>query len=171
MESWYALHVKSSQERLVVAKLDYGGIAAFYPHYVERSRDQRRDVEKKFFPGYVFVSADLGRWNLSAAGISQIVGIVGSGPNHPLAIPDIEIEAVRILANSALASLSAACPYLHAGELVRVKYGPLRDMSGFVIRGRGKDRLIISIEALGQSRSVDIDRNAVERIIELPKAA
>lgn len=166
--SWYALHVRSSQERLVTDKLIFSGVEAFYPFYTVRSRDARRDVEKKFFPGYVFVSADLERWNLSAAGIPQIVAIVGLGPGRPLSIPASEIEAVRILAKSTVASLSVPCPFLKEGEAVRVKHGPLRDVTGFVIRGHGKDRLIISIEALGQSRSVDIDRNDVERFVEAP---
>ena len=113
--------------------------------------------------------ADLAQWSLTGAGIVQVVGIVGAGPNHPIAIDEREIEAVRILAASELASLSAPCPFLKEGERVRVKYGPLRGVEGFVVRGRGKALLVISVEALGQSRCTTVDRNAVERVLDTDK--
>ncbi len=168
--SWYALHVRSSQERLVTDQLDYAGIEAFYPHYSEISRDRARHVERKFFPGYVFVRADLTRTN-PCDGIPQIVGIVGCGLYHPLALAASEIESVRILAASPLASASAPCALLAKGDLVRVKAGPLRGAEGYVVEAPGKAWLEISLEGLRLARSVEVARDSVERVGPLRRAA
>lgn len=166
---WYALHVRSSQERIVTAQLEYAGLEAFYPHYVERSRDGRRNVERKFFPGYVFVSADLQRWNSDS--IPQVVGIVGLGPRHPLAIPAGEIEAVRRLADSPLACISAPCAFLEQGDLARITRGAFTGLEGFVVRAGRKAHVVVSVQALNQSRSIEVDLHDVERVAPLRKAA
>ena len=56
---WYALHVASNAELLVADRLDQAVVESSYPHVITRSRNGRRDVERKFFPGYVFVRFDL----------------------------------------------------------------------------------------------------------------
>jgi transcription termination/antitermination protein NusG len=167
---WYALQVRSNTEHQVAARLRYNALEAFYPHYLAKSRDKRRDVERKFFPGYVFVRCDL-KLRHPAVGIPQVVGIVGLGPNHPVPLSDSEIESVRILAASPLASVSAPCPYLKNGDKVRIKWGPLVGLEGFVLRDKRKTRIVISIDALGQSRAVEVEREAVECVVEQKRRA
>jgi transcription antitermination factor NusG len=119
----------------------------------------------------VFTLVDLGRWNPSESGIHEVVGIVGLGPRHPMAIPASEIESVRILAASRLASISAACAYLHEGERVRVRSGLLRGAEGFVLRDAGRTRLVMTVEGIQLSREIEVPRDAVERVVDLAKAA
>ncbi len=168
--SWYALHVRSSQERLVTSKLQFDGLDAFYPHYLEKSRDRRREIDCKFFPGYVFVAADLARWNLGVAGIPQIVRIVGNGQSA-LPIDEREIEAIRIMADSPLASISAPCPFLETGNKVMITRGAFAGLEGFVVRAGRKAHVVISVQALRQSRSIEVSRDDVERAEPLRKAA
>lgn len=160
---WYALYVHPNAERAVAAHL--AGFQAFYPHYLEQVRDKHRHhrtVERKFFPGYVFARFDLDH-KLPVVSEHLVVSIVGYGPSQPVAITDSEIEAVRTLAGSSLASTSAPCPYLDHGDKVRIRWGPLVGLEGYVVRGR-KLRVVVTVEALGQSRSVEVEREAVERI-------
>lgn len=165
--SWYALHVRSSQEQLVADQLDYAGLEAFYPHYSEISRDRKRHVERKFFPGYVFCLVDLSRTN-PCDGIPQIVGIVGSGRSHPLALRSSEIESVKILAASPLASACAPCALLATGDLVRVKSGSLRGAEGHVVEAHGKAWLEISLTGIALACSVQVARDSVERVAVSP---
>jgi transcription antitermination factor NusG len=57
-------------------------------------------------------------------------------------------------------------PYLKEGQLVRVVDGPLRGCEGFLIKIKEeKDKLVISIDLLQRSVSVEIESASVEPII------
>jgi len=88
--NWYALHIRSNCEHLVALKLTADGIENFYPHVVTKSRDGRREIEKKFMPGYVFCCFDLAQRTHIVA-ITQVVGILGSG-RHAVAIPKLKVS-------------------------------------------------------------------------------
>jgi transcription antitermination factor NusG len=167
--NWYALHVRSNNEHQVAEKLEYAGIEAFYPFKLEMSRDKRREIEKKFMPGYVF-----GRFSLQdktpVVAIPQVVSILGWG-RHAVAIPDFEIEAVRKIVS--FPSDVKACEYLAEGALVRVKWGALAGLEGYVIRAK-KNQIVVSVTMLGRSISARVDPDSLEpftRAVELPKAA
>lgn len=155
--NWYALHVRSNHEHMVAQKLEGVGIEAFYPHILAPSRDKRREIEKKFMPGYVF-----GRFNLAektpVVAIDQVVSILGSG-RHAIAIPDYEIEAVRLIATAKQAMPS---DYIHAGDRVLVTRGPLQGLVGFVTRHKDSLRIVVSVEMLARSISAEVDADSLE---------
>jgi transcription antitermination factor NusG len=56
-------------------------------------------------------------------------------------------------------------PYLKEGQLVRVVDGPLKDCEGFLVKIKeGRERLIISIDLLKRSVSVEIEGASVEPV-------
>jgi transcription antitermination factor NusG len=166
--NWYALHVRSNFEHLVADKLQYAGIETFYPFQLEMSRDKRREIEKKFMPGYVFAHFDL-EDKTPVVAIPQVVSILGWG-RHAVAIPDLEIEAVRKIVS--LPVDVKPCAYLAEGARVRVKWGPLAGLEGYVIR-RKKTLVVVSVTMLARSISAQVDPDSLEMIhaVELPKAA
>jgi transcription antitermination factor NusG len=123
--NWYALHIRSNCEHLVALKLTADGIENFYPHVVTKSRDGRREIEKKFMPGYVFCCFDLAQRTHIVA-ITQVVGILGSG-RHAVAIPKDEIESVRQIVSS---NEAEPCPYFSTGQKVRVDRRLVRGARG-----------------------------------------
>lgn len=158
----------SNHERLVSDRLADAGIECYYPYVTVRSRDGRRDVEKKFFPGYVF-----GRLNLAERSpifIPQVVRILGFG-NEPTPIPEPEIEACRTMITAAPAStVVEPCPYLATGERVRIISGPLRGLVGFVVFAKpGTARVVVSVTMLQRSISAEVDIRAV--VMEEERAA
>ncbi len=166
--NWYALHVRSNFERLVAGKLHYEGVEAFYPVRFEVSRDERRQVEKKFMPGYVFARFDL-EDKTPVVAIPQVVSILGWG-RHAVAIPEREIVAVQMIAQSKDAK---ACEYLAEGARVRIaRGGSYEGLEGFVLKTRGKTRVVVSITTIARSMSLEVDASSLEPIaVELPKAA
>ena len=48
-----------------------------------------------------------------------------------------------------------------------VVYGPFAGVSGTFIRYRGKGRVIVNIEALGQYAGVDVSEDDVEKLPEI----
>ena len=73
-----------------------------------------------------------------------------------------ELDAVRLAVNSGL--LCEPWPFLKAGHLVRVEHGPLTGLEGFVLNVKNSCRLIISVNLLGRSVSVEVDRDSVKPI-------
>ena len=161
MEQWYALHCKPNSERIVAEKLGHERIEAFYPHSVQKSRDGYRSIELKFFPGYAFARFDLLHSRPAVVEIPQVVSILGWG-RHPVAIPDFEVDAVRLIVNTPQVKAAADCPFVTAGDRVRVTRGPLRDLEGFVVYTKGGARVIVSISMLARSISAEVDGDALE---------
>lgn len=169
--SWYALHVRSNYEHLVAVQLERAGVEAFYPHMLEPSRDRRREIEKKFMPGYVFGHFELSERTPIVA-IPQVVRILGWGA-RPAAIPDDEIEGVRKIVSFPKIVTPGECEYVAEGDLVRVCRGPLTGLEGFVVHRKNSTRIVVSVTMLGRSIAAEVDRGSLELLqqAKLPKAA
>src|SRR4051812_30749703 len=120
---WFAIHVASNCESQVCDRLDQAGIESFYPYVTEKSRDGRRSINRKFFPGYVFAKFELAD-RTPVIAIPQVIRILG-WVRQPVPVPDSEIAAIRKMTESAPASLSH-CPYVAGGETVVIRCGPLQ---------------------------------------------
>ena len=96
MFPWYALHVASCSEALVSAKLEDVGIESYYPvSHVKSARNYRPEVEKVYFPGYVFARFEIAD-RVPVLSINQVIRILGCGHEHTT-IPDVEIAAIRCI--------------------------------------------------------------------------
>ena len=173
--SWYALHCRSNTEKLVAEKLAYAGIETYYPHLVVKSKDKKREIEKKFFPGYSFARFDLDLDKIAVISVPQVVGILGWG-HHAVAIPDHEIAAVRLMVDTVPlpgAPIPVAVPYVAEGDRVLVRRGPLAGLEGFVAYSKsGGARVIVSVAMLARSISAEVDGAWLELIERaVPKAA
>jgi transcription antitermination factor NusG len=88
---------------------------------------------------------------VTTPGFVRIVSF-GSGPGT---IPEAEIEALERIAASGLPV--ASCGYTRIGETVELIDGPLKGMQGIVLRQAKTMRLVVGIELLQRSVSVEID--------------
>jgi transcription antitermination factor NusG len=79
---------------------------------------------------------------------------------HP--IPDEEIEALQQIVRGKREY--SAFPYLNVGQKVRVISGPLTGISGTIMRFKNHDRLVISIDVIMKSVSVEIDQSEVDLV-------
>ena len=78
-------------------------------------------------------------------------------------VPEIQIESIRMILNGKAAV--SPYPYLKEGQRVRVVYGPLRGCEGFLLKIKEeKERLVISVDLLQRSVSVEIEGASVEPI-------
>lgn len=186
MESWYALHVRSNMERRIESRLDEVSIQHFSPFVPNLRRRQGGSnghgrhaferTETALMPGYVFARLDLERitpnhyppfaLHLGSAWLRlpEALRLVGIG-YQPLAIPDIEVESLRILIASK-ATISSV-PLVAAGDYVRVVAGPMKDAEGYVVNVRGKNReaprIMVMISGMGRSFSAEVDGDCLEK--------
>jgi transcription antitermination factor NusG len=77
-------------------------------------------------------------------------------------IPDSEIEAIRLAVDSTYRV--EPHPFLHCGDRVSIKSGPLAGVEGILINKQNRLRLVLSVEMLGRSVAVEVNAWDVERI-------
>jgi transcription antitermination factor NusG len=112
-------------------------------------------VHNAVFPGYLFCRFDM---NLKLPVISShAVEYVVSLNGLPMAIPDVQIEHIR----RAVEAGALPAPYVQVGERVRVEFGPLAGLEGILVRRESRGRLVVSVDLLQRSVSLEIDEDHV----------
>jgi len=157
---WYAAYTCSNQERRVTEHLAQRSVEHFLPLYesVRRWKDRRKTLQQPLFPGYVFVRLAL-RDRLRILEVPNVVRLVGFG-GHPAALPENEIEALRL---SAAAHLRAEPhPYLTAGRRVRIRSGPLEGVEGILVRKKNAVRVVLSLDLIARAAAVEVDVADIE---------
>ncbi|HET7211956.1 MAG TPA: UpxY family transcription antiterminator [Terriglobia bacterium] len=162
LAAWFALYVRHRHEKSVAQAVSGKGLEVFLPVYktAHRWKDRMKDLVLPLFPNYVFVlsSADQRQFILSTPGIYDFVRLSGV----PAPIPAREIEAVRQAVSHGLNA--EPHPFLKSGDRVRVKSGPLGGLEGVLVRKKNFYRLVLSVELLVKSISVEVDVADVERV-------
>ena len=156
---WYATYTHARHEKKVAQQLAERGIEHFLPVYrsVRRWKDRRKELDLVLFPGYVFVRLSLAQ----RLRVLQLPGVVRfvSFNGQPAALPGNDIEALR---NGLIQGVRAEHhPYLTVGRRVKVVYGPLSGAQGILLRSKNNCRVVISIDAIMRSVSVEIDEGDV----------
>jgi transcription antitermination factor NusG len=163
---WYALHTYPRHEKRVHEDLTLRVIECFLPLYetVHRWKNGCKvRVELPLFPGYLFVRIDP-RQRFKALNLPGAVSIVGS-VDGPWPLPDAEIVSLR---SRLQAHKFEPHPYLAVGQKVRIKSGPLADLTGFLVRQSGGLRVVLSVELIRQAVAVEVDADDVEPIGPAP---
>jgi transcription antitermination factor NusG len=156
---WFALTARHQHERQTALALGFKGWETLAPMY-RASRvwsDRTKDVEFPLFAGYVFcrfAAREKGQV-LSTPGVVKIVSFGGA----PMAVEDREIAEIQAVMRSGLAV--RPWPFLRAGDRVRVERGPLRGIEGTLLRDDGALRLVVSVELLQRSISVELEADMI----------
>ncbi|HVB28318.1 MAG TPA: UpxY family transcription antiterminator [Terriglobia bacterium] len=162
--AWFALYTRHQHEKMVAQDLAGRWVESFLPLYkaAHRWKDRVKELSLPLFPNYVFVRArpDQRGLILSTPGVYDFVRLGGV----PAPIPAEEIEAVRHVVEGGL--YAEPHPFLKSGDQVRVKSGPLEGLEGILVRKKGFYRLVLSVELLVSSISVEVEVADVERVAE-----
>jgi transcription antitermination factor NusG len=155
VSKWHAICVCPRHEKYVAQRLGARQITYFLPLYssLRRWKDRRKQIEMVLFPGYVFVNVALQEQLavLMLPGVLRFVSFQG----RPAVVPDHEVRAIS--AGSHLGIEVQPHPYLRTGQRVRVVAGPLIDTEGILVRRNGRFRLVLSVDSLMRSISLEVD--------------
>lgn len=157
---WYALYTNGRHEKKVAQLLTSRHFNCYLPMYrsVRRWQDRRKEIDLPLFPGYVFVHIAL-RSRLQALTVPGVVRIV-TFDGKPAPVADCEIQALR--QGLSCASDVKPHPYLKVGKRVRVRSGPFAGMQGILVRRKHAYRLVLSLDLIMRSLSVEVDESEVE---------
>lgn len=164
---WYAVYTRHQHEKSAAQQLSGKGLNVLLPLYrsLNRWKDRTQAVSLPLFPNYLFVQADLQNKLevLRTPGVCYLVCNAGL----PVRLVSAEIEGVRRMTE-------APCdlqphPFLHRGDRVRVIRGPLVGLEGILVRIKNQSRMVLSLELLQKSASVEVDVSCLERISSASK--
>jgi transcription antitermination factor NusG len=154
MPYWFVLHVRIRSELLVRSVLEQKGFECFTPtfHQSRIYTDRVKNVQTALFPGYVFchfAPRDSGQILITPA----VKAILGDS-RDPIPLPEHEISNLRCASSSETARPEK---YLGIGERVRVQQGIFTGVEGFLISRKGRDRLVVSVDLIRSSFSIELD--------------
>ena len=161
MEHWYAIYTKPRHEKKVNDRLLEKKMEVFLPliTQVKQWKDRKKKVEEPLFKSYIFARFDYKFRHriLETDGVVKIVNFFG----EPAVVPDWQIDALRSVIR--IPEKIRLENYLKPGELVEVTAGPFKGMKGTVKSLRGETRLVITIDGIMQSVSVEIDHDFLKK--------
>ncbi len=160
--NWYAVYTTVRHEKKVNEALVEKGIETFLPlrEVLSQWKDRRKRIKIPLFPGYLFINICLeDRWRvLSTRGTLRIVGSGGV----PIPVSLDQIGAIKRVLES---RVECDCyPYLTQGREVVVVNGPLEGIKGRILERRGNYRIIISVDTIRRSVSVEVDPRDIELV-------
>lgn len=159
---WLAAYTRSRHEHQVASQLESKGLESLLPCYERLSRwsDRVRRVRTPLFPGYVFVHirADEQVRVLQTSGVVHLVAHAG----RPAVLTDSEVERLRSCMQRP--EMLEPHPFLALGQRVRVRFGPFAGLEGFLVRRMNGDRLVISVQQIMRSVSIDLHGVDVEAV-------
>ncbi len=153
---WYAVWTRSRHENVVRQQLARKQIDAFLPRVVRWShwKDRRKKIEWPLFPGYCFVRFD-GVDTLpilKCAGVLSIVSFDGK----PAPVDADELDSLRRLVGTTLAY--DPCPLVHEGAMAEVIHGPLRGVTGRLLRKDARHAtVLLSVTLISQAVKVEVE--------------
>ena len=133
---------------------------------VEVRRGKKIDAERKFFPGYVLMKADLNDAVISLVkNTPRVTGFLGEDRHTAKPMPITDKEAERIL-HQVQEGVERPKPSVtfEIGEAVRVSDGPFASFNGTVQEvDEERARLKVEVSIFGRAVPVDLEFGQVEK--------
>ena len=156
LKNWIALYTKARHEKAVASEREKKGFEIYLPLLRVRRKwsDRKKWVEFPLFKSYLFVRITNDD-KISLGNTPGLVKVVRFGKKNAI-VKESSINAIRLMINGGYDPIPTN--YFLKGDPVSVSSGPLKGLVGEVIRIDNNDRLIVRIDAIQHSISVDIER-------------
>jgi transcription antitermination factor NusG len=158
---WYAVFTYTRHEKRVFAQCEERQIESFLPLYQVKHRWKNRctvDLELPLFPSYSFVRIDP-HMRVQVLQLPGVIAIVSSG-REPIPLPDEYINSLR---EGLLVHRIEPHSEVVVGDWVRIRTGPMTGAEGILERWKNGLRVVLRLEMLARSVSVEVGADAVER--------
>ncbi len=173
---WYVVHAYSGFEMQVCKSLQerierfgmqelFGEVLVPKETVVEMRKGQKRETQRKFFPGYVLVQMEMTdeSWHL-VKDAPKVLGFIGGTAEKPAPITEREANAIlqRIEDGE---NKPQPKTLFDVGEVIRVVDGPFADFNGEVEEvDYEKSRMKVAVSIFGRSTPVELEFGQVEKM-------
>jgi len=173
-KQWYIVHTYSGFEERVKENLTqridalgmrdrFGEIKIPTETLIEMKGGKKREVQRKFFPGYILIEMDMtdDAWHL-VKNTPKVTGFVGAG-KKPTPLSPEEVDSILNQVHEAKEKPKPKHVYEH-GEHVRIIDGPFTNFTG-IVEDVNLDRntLRVMVTIFGRSTPVELEFLQVQR--------
>src|SRR5216684_750048 len=173
-KQWYIVHTYSGFEERVKENLTqridalgmrekFGEIKIPTETLVEMKSGKKREVQRKFFPGYILVEMEMSddAWHL-VKNTPKVTGFVGTG-KKPTPLTQEEVDQILTQVVTTKEKPKPKHVYEH-GEHVRIIDGPFTNFTGVVEEvNLDRNTLKVMVTIFGRSTPVELDFLQVTR--------
>ena len=158
---WYALRCKPRKEDVVWRQVRTQGFEAFYPLLRVQPVNPRSRKHRPYFPGYLFVRADISEVGLSTfQWMPHAIGLVVFGDEAAI-VPENLIHAIQRRVEEISAAGGELFDGLNPGDKVMIDEGPFAGYEAiFDARIPGSERVRVLLQLLTSQRNVPVELNA-----------
>ncbi len=164
---WFAIYTVCRHEKRIAQHFENRKIEFYLPLYRAQRRWKDRPnvtLDLPLFPGYIFARVDRPQ-RVNVLQVPGVLSIVGGTGSRSVPLPEFEIEALR----RGLDPLRAEPhPLLSTGQRVRIRRGALAGIEGIVVRKRSNLRVVLTLELIMQSISLEVDGDDLEPVSLFP---
>lgn len=171
--SWYALRSKPRKEEALWGQLLARGFETFYPRLRVHPVNPRARKLAPYFPGYMFVRADLGDVGPSTFNYMPFsIGLVSFG-GEPAPVSEALIRDLTRRLHEIVDAGGVLFYGLTPGDPVWIQEGPFSGYEGiFDARLPGSDRVRVLLKMLSDRYvSVELEANWIEQTSAQPSAS
>ena len=172
---YYVIQAFSNCEKKVKAALEerinmsglsemFGDIMIPTEQVTELKKGQKKQMERKFFPGYMLVQMEMNddTWHLVRK-TPNVMGFMGGTRNKPVPLSEDELNRITNRVEKTTEQPVFKTVF-ESGETVRINDGPFNDFSGTVEEVDYEKNLIrVSVSIFGKSTPVESNFSQVEK--------
>ncbi len=157
---WYALHSHPHKEEMLWKQVEANNIEVFYPRIRVSPVNPRSRKIRPYFPGYLFVRADLDEVGLSVFNwMPYATGLISFG-GEPSTVSDALISAIKQRILQIEESGGELFDGLQSGDTVVIEDGPFAGYEAiFNLRLPGSERVRVLLKMLSD-RNVPLELRA-----------
>ena len=154
------------EERIEISGLSemFGEIMIPTEQVTELKKGQKKQVERKFFPGYMLIQMEMNddTWHLVRK-TPNVMGFLGGSKNKPVPLTERELNNIVNRVDEAVEKPKFKTVF-ESGETVRINDGPFNDFNGTVEEVDYEKNLIkVSVSIFGKSTPVELNFSQVEK--------
>ena len=172
---YYVIQAFSNCEKKVKAALEerinmsglsemFGDIMIPTEQVTELKKGQKKQMERKFFPGHMLVQMEMNddTWHLVRK-TPNVMGFMGGTRNKPVPLSEDELNRITNRVEKTTEQPVFKTVF-ESGETVRINDGPFNDFSGTVEEVDYEKNLIrVSVSIFGKSTPVELNFSQVEK--------
>lgn len=172
-KKWYIVHTYSGFEEKVKAAIEekvklkriedkISRILIPSEKIMQVKGKKKKEIDKKFYPGYVLVEMDLDdeTWHLIKS-INRVTGFVGG--TKPVELPQEEVEV--ILQQIEKGPMVTIKSQFEKGDNVKITDGPFTNFVGYVDEvDKEHERLRVMVSIFGRHTPVELSFSQAEKI-------
>lgn len=161
MQHWYALYVNARHEKKIVLKLLEQHIEAYTPiiRKMQQWSDRKKHVEFPMLSGYIFVKTDLANKE-KILETTYVLGFIKFN-GVEASIKESEIDILKSIERTGY-DITQEVSDLKMSDDVEIIQGPLKGLTGKIVRIQNEDYISIELDSIKQSIRVKVPKHIIK---------